>query len=100
MVSLIAWGTVGMLAIYPHFIFREMINKKKQETLDVVDKKINQQYELIMKNKKAKIELDQLFALKSHILESKTSPITVSGFIGVTIALILNLIPTVIEIFL
>lgn len=99
LVSLIAWIAVGILTIYPHFIFWEIISKKKRDTFDQIDQKINQQYDLIINNKKGDIQLKELFALKQHIMESKSSPITGSGLIGVTAALLLNLLPTLIEIF-
>lgn len=96
LISLLAWGSVLSIAIYPHFILWGLSQKTKRKTLQMLEEKIFEQFEYIINDNKTTSSIEDSINLYNQIQSSNSFPISNSGLFGIATTLFLNILPVLI----
>ncbi len=91
--SVLAWFTIIVLSIYPHLIFWQLVQQKKQETLLMLEGKLLALYGEVKKKGEVSPRIEDMLKLQNQVLRAKSFPISNSEFFGILSALCLNFIP-------
>ena len=92
-ISVMAWVTIILLSIYPHLVFWQIVQAKKQETLQTLEDKIFALYADVKKKGEVSPKIDDMLKLQSQVLKTRSFPISNSEFFGIVSTLLLNFIP-------
>lgn len=92
-ISVMAWLTIILLSIYPHLVFWQIVQVKKQETLQTLEDKIFALYADVKKKGEVSPKIDDMLKLQGQVLKTRSFPISNSEFFGIVSTLLLNFIP-------
>jgi len=98
-VSVLAWVTIIILSIYPHLIFWQIVQSKKQETLQMLEDKLVKLYLDVVKKGVISPNIDELSKLQGQVIKNKSFPISGSELVSIISTMLLNLLPLVLRYF-
>ena len=87
-ISALAWVTIIILSIYPHLIFWQLVQTKKQETLQMLEDKLFTLYLDIKKKNVVSQNIEEFSKLQSQIMSNRSFPISNSELFSVTSTLL------------
>ena len=100
-ISIVAWISVIVLAGFPHLIFAQMVEARKQATLNSLDKKLIGSYDELVAtgdtNEVSSSSIEEIMKIHKLVLGSNSYPISGRSYIGVALTLFLNSLPIIIE---
>ena len=98
-ISALAWTTIIILSIYPHLIFWQAVQAKKQETLRMLEEKLFSLYLEVKEKSVVSPNIEDISKLQSQVMKSKSLPISNSELFSIFSTLFLNSIPLLLSYF-
>ena len=98
-VSVLAWVTIIILSIYPHLIFWQIVQSKKQETLRMLEDKLVNLYLDVKKKGVVSPNIEEMLKLQTQVMKNKSFPISGSELFSIMSTLFLNLLPLILRYF-
>jgi len=97
--SVLAWATIIILSIYPHLIFWQIVQSKKQETLRMLEDKIFSLYLEVKEKSVVPPNIEDISKLHAQVMKSKSFPISNSELFSIISTLFLNSVPLLLSYF-